>query len=87
MDCELHEQQATRLQRMLARTQIDPIALIRLGRGDVYVKARSLCLSCQDSGECQRWLDQDGNGSPGFCPVVEVLNTAGTINIAERNVA
>jgi len=81
------ERRAIRLQTMMGRLKIDPIALIRLGRGDVYVKARSICLSCQDSGDCLRWLDQGANGNPDFCPVLEVLNTCRTIGTTERNVA
>ena len=71
MDWERHrtvERQAVRLQKMVARLNVDAIALIRLERGDVYAKARSVCLFCHKSDVCLRWLDQGTNGSPDFVP-------------------
>lgn len=81
------EQRAIRLRTMIERLNVDALALIRCERGDVYAKARWICLSCHESDACQRWLDKGANGSPDFCPILEVLNTCRTIDSAERNVA
>jgi len=54
MDWERHrtvERQAVRLQKMVARLNVDAIALIRLERGDVYAKARSVCLFCPGASQ------------------------------------
>jgi hypothetical protein len=51
MDWERHrtvERQAVRLQKMVARLNVDAIALIRLERGDVYAKARSVAGKAQE---------------------------------------
>ncbi len=78
------ERQAFRLQTMMARLNVDAVALIRLERGDVYAKARSLCLVCHESDVCLRWVDQGANGSPDFCPVLEILSACRTTGALKR---
>ena len=81
------ERQAVRLQTMMARLNVDAIALIRLERGEVYAKARSKCLFCHETDACLHWLDHGANGTPDFCPVLEILNACRTIGPSERDAA
>jgi Family of unknown function (DUF6455) len=64
------ERRAIRMHQMIGRLEIDPVALTRLDRGEVYAKARSKCLSCATIADCLRWLDSCGfeRESPDFCP-------------------
>lgn len=57
MDWGMHRtvgRRAIRLQIMLAQLDVDATALVCLERGDVYVKSRSMCLSCHESDACLR---------------------------------
>ena len=80
------ERQATRLQKMMDRLDVDAVALVRLRQGDVYAKARSTCLLCHESETCLRWLDQ-GDGTPDFCPLLDIFKACRKIDNGERNVA
>ena len=91
MGWEMHrtiERQAIRMQKMMERLNVDAIALIRLKHGDAYTKARSACLFCQEGDLCLRWLDYQGmDGSPDFCPILEVLKACRKIQPGELDAA
>jgi len=78
MDRPMHrrvERQAIRMHEMMDRLDVDPVALVRLRRGDAYARARSLCLFCGTSDKCLRWLDGNDrpDRSPDFCPNLRVF--------------
>lgn len=82
------ERQAVRMQKMMERLNVDAVQLVRLKHGDVYAKARSACLFCQEGDVCLKWLDlQEMDGSPDFCPILEVLKACRKIQRGERIVA
>ncbi len=81
------ERQAIRMHRMMDRLNVNAVALVRLQHGDVYAKARSACLSCQNSDLCLKWLDRQADGTPDFCPILEVLESCRKIEPEERSVA
>lgn len=81
------ERQAIRMQKMMERLNVDAVEFIRLKHGDVYAKARSTCLFCQNSDLCLKWLDRGVDGSPDFCPILEILKTCSRVQVGERNVA
>jgi hypothetical protein len=71
------ERQARRFQDMIARTDADPLSLVRLDRGDTFVSARKLCLECRHTSECLAWLARpksDGE-RPSFCPNIKLLES------------
>lgn len=64
------ERQARRLQDMMDRLDVDPVALARIDGGRAFMTARSLCLHCGTSDLCLRWLErarQPGETAE-FCP-------------------
>jgi hypothetical protein len=64
------ERQARRLQDVMDRLDVDPVALARLDGGHAFMTARSLCLHCGTADLCLRWLEQapvDGE-TADFCP-------------------
>ena len=82
------ERQAIRMQKMMERLDVDAVQFVRLRHGDVYAKARSTCLFCQDGDRCLKWLDNQGmDGSPDFCPILELLKACRKIQPGKRNVA
>jgi hypothetical protein len=64
------ERQATRMHDMMERLDVDGAALARADKGDVYMQARTRCLSCGTSDKCLRWLESEvtPTPSPDFCP-------------------
>lgn len=92
MEWRMHrtvERQAIRLQKMMDRLNVDAVALVRMKQGDVYAKARSTCLFCQESDVCLRWLDQPETDQclPVFCPLMDVFNACRKASHFERTVA
>jgi Family of unknown function (DUF6455) len=64
------ERRARRMNEMMERLDVDPVALARLREGSVYAEARNLCLFCGTSDTCLRWLDAPAQSGrrPEFCP-------------------
>jgi hypothetical protein len=67
------ERQERRMQEMMRRLGVDPVALARLRCGDAYAEARRRCLLCGcgvAGEECLRWLRQGPRSArrPEFCP-------------------
>jgi hypothetical protein len=67
------ERQERRMQEMMRRLGVDPVALARLRRGDAYAEACRRCLlcGCGDTRDaCLRWLRQGPQSGrrPEFCP-------------------
>lgn len=64
------ERQATRMHEMMDRLNVDGAALARADQGNVYMQARTKCITCGTSDKCLRWLDSDltPKRSPDFCP-------------------
>lgn len=64
------ERRAQRMQDMMNALNVDEIALMRMGRGEVYAEARTKCLRCVCPGECLAWLDAGGEKgqAPWYCP-------------------
>jgi hypothetical protein len=71
------ECQARRMHEMMARLEVDVVALARLHGGKAYLEARTQCLFCEKSGVCLRWLEQSPEhcGSPTFCPSFPLFQT------------
>lgn len=69
------ELQECRMHEMLARLNVDPVALARRRGGDVYAEAHSRCLFCRSSGECRQWLDEPAlsRARPAFCPCLPLF--------------
>ena len=69
------ELQECRMHEMMARLNVDPVALARTRGGDAYAEARSRCLFCRSSDECRRWLDQPvcAGERPPFCPCLPLF--------------
>ena len=53
------ERQATRMHDMMERLDVDGAALARADKGDVYMQARTRCLTCGTSDKCLRWLESE----------------------------
>lgn len=53
---------------MMDRLDVDREALASDACGARLEAAARSCLMCQDSDECQRWLDGKGDTAPDFCP-------------------
>ena len=78
MDWSMHrrvEHQASRMDEMMDRLGVDPIALIRLRQGEAYAEARTQCLFCTASGTCRRWLEEpmQPDAPPDFCPNLPIF--------------
>lgn len=69
------ERQASRMNEMMERMDVDPVQLARLRDGDAYAEARTACLHCINAQDCLLWLDaaQPGAGTPDFCPNTELF--------------
>jgi hypothetical protein len=64
------ERQARRLQDVMERLDVDPVALARHDGGRSFMTARSLCLHCGTSNLCLRWLERPpvAGEAAEFCP-------------------
>jgi hypothetical protein len=64
------ERQATRMHELLEHLNVDSAALVRANQGDVYMQARTRCITCGTSDKCLRWLDSERTHKqpPEFCP-------------------
>lgn len=64
------ERQATRMNEMMERLDVDVLALVRLRQGAAYAEARDKCLRCRNFTECLLWLDARPASlePPLFCP-------------------
>lgn len=64
------ERQALRLQDVMERLDVDPVALARLDAGRAFMAARSRCLHCGTTDLCLRWLEQapTAGETADFCP-------------------
>jgi len=85
MEWALHrtvERQASRMHEMMKRLDVDALALVRQKNGEVYAKARSRCLFCQESARCLRWLDGKSGGGPDFCPVLHCFDACRRVHSA-----
>jgi hypothetical protein len=71
------ERQATRMNEMMERLDVDPLKLARLRQGDAYLEARTRCLKCADVGECLHWLEHPSatTEGPDFCPNSTLFGT------------
>jgi hypothetical protein len=68
------ERQARRMHEVMARLDVDPLALARDRSGDTYAEARRRCLLCGSSDQCLRWLEGTlAKTNPDFCPNLRIL--------------
>lgn len=63
--------QADMMDRMMARTDADPLIAIRRDGGTSWYEARSRCIDCVADRLCRQWLDtgscDERQDVPEFC--------------------
>lgn len=64
------ERQAELMERMMRVLGVDEAAAARRDRGEAFARARTVCLNCTASRECDVWLGAARRVvcPPRFCP-------------------
>ncbi len=64
------ERQAELMERMMQVLGVNEAAAARSDRGEAFARARTVCLNCTASRECEVWLDAARRVvcAPSFCP-------------------
>lgn len=62
------DRQSQLMGAMMDRLEVDIEGAATEAAGARLEAAARSCLMCQDSGECQRWLEGNGETAPDFCP-------------------
>jgi hypothetical protein len=70
------ERQAQTMSRMMERLDVDMAAAVRHQHGASFAQARTNCVLCQSTHECDRWLAgaPDASDPSHFCPNIRFFS-------------
>ena len=73
--------QAGLMDRMMQKTGVDPLEVIRKDQGASWYEARTRCIDCVSVQHCRAWLEAEhGDGrpiAPQFCPNSALFDSIG----------